>query len=238
MNKKIILLLVVIIAAIAGFFFLGGKPQNNSPAPEIANTENQPTVKLDPLDANYLVETNLLSLQDGKAESVSPYGAEKTLTEVVGEPVSGDLNSDGQADYAIILKQTTANDPGIYYYVAAALVDEAKKMIVGSNAVPISEGIKIENLSIVNQAVRVSYLERKLDGDNIAKDATVPVTKSYILDGVMFKELTPKRANAQAEAACTDSRGEWNKDENSCKGISKELCEQFGGKTEKDLCKF
>jgi hypothetical protein len=54
----------------------------------------------------------------------------------------------------------------------------------------------------------------------------------------MLKELTQKRANAQAEAACTDNRGEWNMDTQECSGISQELCQQFGGKFENELCKF
>ncbi len=231
--KKIILLLIVIAAAVIGFLMFG-KPKTETPKTEDQN----PASVLTPLNANYLVETDIVSLQNGKAESVSPYGGAKITTEVTGEPVAGDLNSDGQSDFAVVIKQQTENDPGVYYYAAIALVDEPKKMIVGSNAVPLGEGVKIEDISIVNQAVRINFLERKIDGDNVEKDPTIPVSKSYILDGVMFKELTPKRANAQAEAACTDNRGEWNKTDNICTGISKELCAQFGGNFDNNLCKF
>ena len=113
-----------------------------------------------------------------------------------------------------------------------ALLDEA------GNAVPLGEGVKIEDIAIVNQAMRINYLERKIDGDAVEEEPTVPVSKSYILDGAMLKELTQKRANAQAEAACTDNRGEWNMENQECSGISQELCDRFGGKFENELCKF
>lgn len=236
MNKKILFAIVIIIIAAIGFGIFVFNKKFKTETPKIENQE--PAGTLTPLNANYLVETDIISLQNGKAETVNPYGAAKITTEIAGQPVSGDLNSDGQSDYAVVLKQQTENDPGVYYYAAIALVDEKIKMIAGSNAVPLGEGIKIEDIAIVNQAVRINYMERKLDGDNVEKNPSVPVSKSFILDGVMFKELTPRRANAQAEAACTDNRGTWNKDENVCSGIAKDLCQQFGGNFENNLCKF
>lgn len=231
MNKGILILVgILIIGAVAWMMF--NKPKTEEGGPQ------EPASKLSPLNAKYLVETDFVSLENGKAESINPYGAAKMTTEIAGTPVSGDLNSDGQADWAVVLKQQTENDPGAYYYAAIALVDEPKELIVGSNAVPLGEGIKIEDIAIVNQAVRINFLERKLNGDEVEPEPAVPVSKSYILDGVMFKELTAKRANAQAEAACTDNRGEWNMDENTCSGITKEMCDQFGGNFENNLCKF
>jgi len=61
---------------------------------------------------------------------------------------------------------------------------------------------------------------------------------SFLPNQAIATLATPKRANAQAEAACTDNRGEWNADTQECSGISQELCQQFGGKFENDLCKF
>jgi len=232
MKKSILVLLVILVGGIAAFMMFN-KPQTEK------NGEKQPPAsKLSPLNAPYLVETDIITLENGKAESINPYGAQKMITEVEGEPVSGDLNSDGQNDWALVLKQQTENDPAIYYYAAIALVNEEKELIVGSNAVPLGEGVKIEDIAIVNQAMRINYLERKIDGDEVESEPTVPVSKSYIIDGAMLKELTPKRANAQAEAACTDNRGEWNMDTQECSGISQELCQQFGGKFENNLCKF
>ncbi len=232
MNKKILILAIVAIIAVAAAIMMNQSKPAEQPEGE------EPAGKLSPLNAPYLVETDIITLENGKAETINPYGAQKMTTEVEGEPISGDLNADGQNDWALVLKQQTENDPAIYYYAAIALVNEEKELIVGSNAVPLGEGVKIEDIAIVNQAMRINYLERKIDGDNVEPEPTVPVSKSYILDGAMLKELTQKRANAQAEAACTDNRGEWNMDTQECSGISQELCQQFGGKFENELCKF
>jgi hypothetical protein len=167
MNKKILFAIVIIIIAAIGFGIFVFNKKFKTETPKIENQE--PAGTLTPLNANYLVETDIISLQNGKAETVNPYGAAKITTEIAGQPVSGDLNSDGQSDYAVVLKQQTENDPGVYYYAAIALVDEKIKMIAGSNAVPLGEGIKIEDIAIVNQAVRINYMERKLDGDNVEK---------------------------------------------------------------------
>jgi len=233
MKKNIVIIAIILIAAIAGLAMM-----MNRKSGEGNKNGEEPAGKLSPLNAAYLVETDMITLENGKAESINPYGAQKMTTEVDGQPVSGDLNSDGQNDWALVLKQQTENDPAIYYYAAIALVDEGKSLIVGSNAVPLGEGVKIEDIAIVNQAMRINYLERKIDGDAVEEEPTVPVSKSYILDGAMLKELTQKRANAQAEAACTDNRGEWNMENQECSGISQELCDRFGGKFENELCKF
>jgi len=240
MNKKILLIALLVLIAVAAFFLFNkskNSPQNgNNGQPEANN--GQSAVNLTPLTAKYWIETQLISLENGKAETVAPYGAEKQITEIAGEPVSGDFNSDGQADYAVILKQQTANDIGVYYYVAVALVDQSKKMIVGSNAVALGDRIDIKNFTVVNDAVKVDYLDWKTTGDDVEKTPTVPVSKSFILDGVMFKELTNKRANAQIEAACTDNGGVWNKAALECKGLAKEWCAKAGGKFSGTACKF
>ena len=236
MNKKILLAALAILAAIV--FFIALKPKNdNNPNPPVSENNGKPAV-LTPLTAKYWVETQIIPMENGKAETVAPYGGAKQTTEISGEPITGDFNSDGQSDYAVILKQQTANDVGIYYYVAITLVDQAKKMIAGSNAVPLGDRIEIKNFTIINNAVKVDYLDWKTDGDNVEKSPTVPVSKTFVLDGVMFKELTDRRANEQIEAACTDNGGTWNGTALECKSLSQEWCAKTGGKFSGAICKF
>ena len=236
MNKKIIFVIIAIVVIVGAVILIMGKTKNTPPNnnPQEGNTPS----KLSPLTAKYIVEERIVNLENGKEETVSPYGAEKQTTEVWGTPVSGDLNSDGQPDYALILTQKTANDIGVYYYAAIALTDEKAGVIAGSNAVALGDRIDIKNIAIVNDAIRINYLDWKTTGDAVEATPSVPVTKSFILDGVMLKELTDKRANAQAEAACTDNHGTWNKDTSECKGLSQEICQKFGGKFENSICKF
>jgi len=234
--KKIILFAIVAVIAIIAVIALTGKPKNE---PKPTETENQqPVSKLSPLTAKYIVEGQIVNLENGKEETIAPYGAEKQTTEVWGTPAAGDLNSDGQNDYALILTQKTANDVGVYYYAAVALADEKNGIIAGSNAVALGDRLDVKDIAIVNNALRINYLDWKTEGDSVEASPTKPVTKSFILDGIMLKELTEKRANAQAEAACTDNSGTWNKEANECKGLSKEWCEKNAGKFENDICKF
>jgi len=235
MNKKILLVALIILVAIIAFVALKSKKENPQ-TPVSKNSDG--TVVLTPTNAKYWVETQIIPLENGKAETTAPYGGAKQTTEIAGEPITGDFNSDGQPDYAVILKQQTANDVGVYYYAAIALVDQPKNLIVGSNAVPLGDRIEIKNFAVVNNAVKVDYLDWKTDGDNVEKTPTAPVSKTFILDGVMFKELTDRRANAQIEASCTDNGGTWNKNSLECKGLSQEWCAKTGGTFSDPACKF
>jgi hypothetical protein len=236
--KKIILFVIIVVIAVAAYFALTSNKSNNPSSPSGTAGEEKPEKKLSPLNAKYIVEASIVSLENGKEETIAPYGAEKQTSEVWGTPVVGDLNSDGEDDYALIITQKTANDVGVYYYAAVALADEKNGIIAGSNSVALGDRLDIKDIAIVNNAVRISYLDWKTDGDAVESFPTKPVDKTFILDGIMLKELTEKRANAQAEAACTDNGGAWNKDAAECKGLNKEWCEKNAGKFESDICKF
>lgn len=234
-NKKIvrILLIVIGLVIVSGIIWQYAVPKNNT-----KQEQNEPESKLSPLNCQYIVENQVVTLKEGKEESTSPYGNQKVITAIEGTPVSGDLNSDGQKDYAVIITQKTDGDVGVYYYTAIALADEKSGVIAGTVAVPLGDRIVIQDSAIVNQAFRINYLDWKTDGDAVEDKPSQPVTKTFILDGIMLKEITGKRANAQVEAVCTDNGGEWNADASECKGLSKEKCEQHTGKFENDLCKF
>ncbi len=154
--KKFIVILAIVVIVAAGAWLVFNKPASAPKPGPVAVGTDKPASKLNPGNAKYLVEAQLVSLENGKAETVSPYGAAKQTTEIWGTPVSGDMNSDGQADWAVILTQKTENDPGVYYYAAIALVDEAQGLIVGSNAVPIGDRIDVKDIAIVNDAVKIN----------------------------------------------------------------------------------
>lgn len=237
-NKK----MMTVIVAVAGILMISGiawqfivpKKQNLGQG----QNNEQPVNKLSPRNCQFIVEGQVVTLVNGKEEAISPYGAQAQTTEIVGDPVLGDLNFDGKDDYAVIITQKTASDVGVYYYAAVALADETAGVIAGTVAVPLGDRIIIKDTAIVNQAFRINYLDWKTDGDAVEASPTNPVTKSFLLDGIMLKELTAKRANAQAEAACTDNNGTWSMDTNECKGLSKEWCEKNAGVFENDTCKF
>jgi len=102
----------------------------------------------------------VVTLKDGKQDSTSSYG-NKNDYRIVGTPITGDLNSDGQKDYAVVITQKTDGDVGVYYYAAVALADEKTGVIAGTVAVPLGDRIVIQNSAIVNQAFRLNYLDWK-----------------------------------------------------------------------------
>jgi len=235
-NKKITAAILIVIGlVIAGIAWQYAAPKKNNGG---GQEQNEPASKLSPLNCQYIVEGQVVTLKDGKQDSTSSYGNQKMTTEIVGTPITGDLNSDGQKDYAVVITQKTDGDVGVYYYAAVALADEKTGVIAGTVAVPLGDRIVIQNSAIVNQAFRLNYLDWKTDGDAVEANPTQPVTKTLIMDGVMLKEITGKRATAQVEADCTDNSGEWNADTAECKGLSKEWCEKNTGKFENDVCKF
>ena len=236
-NKKLVTGIIVIagIAIIAGVALQFAKPKTDNGGND---KKEEPKSLLSPLNCQYIVEGQIVTLKGGKEETISPYGNQKVITEIVGNPETGDLNTDGEKDYAVIITQKTDGDVGVYYYAAIALANEAAGVIAGTVAVPLGDRVVIESTAIVNQAFRTNYLDWKTDGDAVESSPTQPVSKSFILDGIMLKELTGKRANAQAEAACTDNNGAWTMETNECKGLSKEWCEQNAGTFENDTCKF
>jgi hypothetical protein len=235
--KKIVPALIIVIGLViaGGIAWHYAAPKDNGGN---GTKNNQPENKLNPLNCQYIVEGQVAVLKDGKEETTSQYGNQKVTTEIVGTPAVGDLNSDGQQDYAVVITQKTDGDVGVYYYAAVALADEKSGVIAGTVAVPLGDRIVIQDTAIVNQAFRINYLDWKTDGDAVEAAPTQPVTKTFILDGIMLKEITGKRATAQVEAECTDNGGTWNADASECKGLTKEWCEKNTGKFENDTCKF
>lgn len=113
----------------------------------------------DPLNARYLIEESGVRLMDGRAERVAaPRSAMKTRTAVLGQPVYGDLNGDGNKDAALLL----THDPGgsgTFYYVAAAI--NVNGRFQGTNAVLLGDRIALVDVGIRNGTVLVNYADRR-----------------------------------------------------------------------------
>lgn len=233
-NKK----LTTIIIAAAGIAIVAGIAWQFTGIKNLVQKDNQEQNKLSPRNCQFIVEGRVVTFVNGKEETTSPYDNQIQTTEIYGDPISGDLNSDGKDDYAVIITQKTANDIGVYYYAAVALADEEKGVIAGTVAVPLGDRIAIQDTAIVNDAFRIRYLDWRTDGDAVESSPTLEVTKSFILDEIMLKEISQRRADAQAEAACTDNGGNWSTGTNECSGLTKEWCEKSAGKFENDVCKF
>ncbi len=121
-----------------------------------------------PRNATYLIDGEAYPLNDGQVTvETFPGAASKTVVQLFGEPVSGDLDHDGVADAAVLLVQTTGGS-GTFYYVAAAL--NRGGTLSGTEAVFIGDRIAPLQLAIRYGVLMFDYTDR-LPGEVMA---TVP----------------------------------------------------------------
>ena len=130
-----------------------------------------------PLDATYLVDGEAFTLRAGRAEvEMVPGTASKTVVELFGEPVSGDLDGDGVPDAALLLVQTTGGS-GTFYHVAAAL--DRDGMFFGTDAVFIGDRIAPQQLAIRHGVVIVDYADRR-PGEAMTTPPSIGVSKYLV----------------------------------------------------------
>lgn len=117
-----------------------------------------PPVASTPLNATYRIEGRLVTLENGRAELPAAPGSATTVrTQVFGEPVTGDLNNDGQPDAAFLLIQEPGGT-GTFFYLVAAL--KTSTGYVGTNALFVGDRIAPQNVSIVKGQVLLNYADR------------------------------------------------------------------------------
>jgi hypothetical protein len=147
------------------------------------------TPRLNPLNATYNIDNEKVTLVDGKTMSkpVELGAATRTITKILGRPASGDLNSDGKADAAVVLTQNPGGS-GTFYYVAAAV--NVNGQAHGTNAILLGDRIALRTVRIVGGQIIVAYADRKRSEPFSAKP-TVPVTKHFVLQGQVLKEAAP-----------------------------------------------
>jgi hypothetical protein len=171
MNKNTWTIVAAIVIVILGvtIFLSGSKNQSTSVAPI-------PTT-FDPTNATYTIDGQPVTLIHGANSSTSLFG----------QPVSGDLNSDGKADAVVILVQNPGGS-GTFYYVAAAI--NAANGIEGTNAVLLGDRIAPENLQIIHGEVIVNYADRK-PNDPMSTPPSVGVSKYLTVNGTTLVEASP-----------------------------------------------
>ncbi|HNB36631.1 MAG TPA: hypothetical protein PK414_10455, partial [Anaerolineales bacterium] len=87
---------------------------------DVQTLEN-PVTFPDYKNATYLIEGSFVTLSDGFFEAeIAPGSASKITTRYFGNEAFGDLNSDGKADAAFLLTQTTGGS-GTFFYLVVAL---------------------------------------------------------------------------------------------------------------------
>ena len=114
-----------------------------------------------PTDATYTIDGRAFTLEGGQTTvEAFPGAASKTVVEVFGDPVNGDLDADGVPDAAVLLVETTGGS-GTFYHVAAALNQNGN--FVGTRSVFLGDRIAPRQLVIRHGVLIVDYTERRPD---------------------------------------------------------------------------
>ena len=130
-----------------------------------------------PGDATYMVNGTAFTLNGGQASVESfPGAASKTVVEILGEPVSGDLDGDGVTDAAVLLVETTGGS-GTFYHVAAALNQNGN--FVGTRTVFLGDRIAPRQLVIRHGILIIDYAERR-PGESMATPPSLGASKYLV----------------------------------------------------------
>jgi hypothetical protein len=113
----------------------------------------------DPYNANFRAEGTTYHLLDGGSEvQAAPDSSTKIRTFLHGKPVSGDVDGDGDIDYAVVPIHQPAGS-GTFYYVAAIFSNEIQPDTI--EAVLVGDRIRIKQLTLRNNYLRIDYLNRR-----------------------------------------------------------------------------
>ncbi len=152
--------------------------------PSAASTE--PTPAHTPRDATYRIDDEPFTLHDGLViVERLPGAASKTMVQLHGEPVQGDLDGDGVPDAAVLLVQTTGGS-GTFYHVAAALNRGGE--YVGTQAVFIGDRIEPLQLAIRYGLVIIDFADRQSD-EPMTAPPSLGVSKYLVRRRARFEEI-------------------------------------------------
>lgn len=130
-----------------------------------------------PSGATYRIDDRTFTLDEGQVTIENlPGAASKTVIQIYGEPVIGDLDHDGVPDSALILVETTGGS-GTFYHVVAAFNRDTS--FVGTRAVLLGDRIVPQKLAIRHGIVIVDYLDRR-PGEAMATAASQNVSKYLV----------------------------------------------------------
>jgi hypothetical protein len=168
--------IVLVVAGVYGYIVWHTRSQSTSqPASQDA--------AFDPLNATYSIEGQAVALVNGKAETdAAPGSVAKIDTSIFDAAVTGDLDSDGRLDAAVILVQDLGGS-GTFYSAAAAMNTEHGTQ--GTNAILLGDRIAPQTVEIKNGQIIVNYTDRK-PGEPMTAAPSVGVSKSLSYDAGML----------------------------------------------------
>lgn len=161
--KTIGVIAFIIIVLVGGFFalnhFIYSEKQAGEPPAQ------------SPKDATYVIEGEVVNLEDGYAErQIVPGSAERIVTRYFGNEVAADLNKDGRTDSVFLLTQERGGS-GVFFYVVAAINTE--NGYEGSQALFLGDRIAPQTTEFRDGLVIVNYADRRTPGDSMTTEPSV-----------------------------------------------------------------
>lgn len=153
--------------------------------PAAPSGDTSSDVKSAAMNATYEVEGSDVTLQDGKAEEAIPDSSTMIKTQATDHFAAGDLSGTGTTDGAIVLIQDPGGS-GTFRYVAALLEEDGGYQ--GTNAEFIGDRIAIQSISISDQLITVTYLDRAED-EPMSAEPTLERTQQYRIEGTTLVTL-------------------------------------------------
>jgi len=135
---------------------------------------------IDVYNHSYSVDRENYGLRNGSARISIPGTTAIIITEIIRQPVYGDLNHDGRNDAAVLLLQHTGGS-GSFVYLAAAIdgVSAIESYFLGDR-------IMVRSLQIKNHVITVDYLKHSTK-QPMASPPAVEVSRSFkLLDGKLI----------------------------------------------------
>ena len=175
-NKKIVLI-VVILVVVFGVWLVVGKKSSPKQKSAVSATTTQVVIKQDAFNSTYSIDGVTVKLAAGKADQgTGTTSATKVKTQAFGNSVQGELNNDGIKDSALVLIKDQGGS-GKFYYIVATLGNKDGTS-TGLKAALLGDRIQMRSLSISNEQVNVTYLERK-PKDSMTTKPSVLVVKHF-----------------------------------------------------------
>lgn len=170
--KKFSILVFILILGALGYFLIGSKGKTAETNTNTANTQFQPN----PESATFLFDDGPITLSNGKSSKKDSETGLSDEVSLLDEKASGDLNSDGKTDSAVLLARSSGGS-GTFIYLAAYVSGPVSYK--GSNAVFIGDRISPESVSIQNGIITLHYLDRG-ENEPMAAEPTVSTTKQFV----------------------------------------------------------
>lgn len=157
--------------------------------PEVTAVPARPveiTPGKDPKNASYVIEGEVVTLVNGKAETpAAPGSASMVTTTMFGEPTKGELTGGAKTDAAVLLVRDTGGS-GTFYYQAAAI--NGADGYTGTNAILLGDQIAPQTTEIREFIIIANYAERA-EGEPMTAQPSVGVSKYFEVKGEVLVEV-------------------------------------------------